>query len=76
MGRIASGHLGTVTWGKLRVGLAVDKIIGQQEIVVKSLSPLIGPVPGLSGATILGDGTIALIADIPSLINAALQARK
>lgn len=65
-----------VSWGKYRLGLVVDKIIGQQEIVVKALSPLIGHVPGLAGATILGDGRIALILDIPGLINAALQARR
>jgi two-component system, chemotaxis family, sensor kinase CheA len=65
-----------VNWGKYRLGLVVDRIIGQQEIVVKALSPLIGAVPGLSGATILGDGHIALIVDIPGLINAALQARR
>jgi two-component system chemotaxis sensor kinase CheA len=65
-----------VSWGKHRVGLAVDRIIGQQEIVVKSLSPMIGHVPGLSGATILGDGRIALIVDIPGLINAALRTQR
>jgi two-component system chemotaxis sensor kinase CheA len=65
-----------VSWGKHRVGLAVDRIIGQQEIVVKSLSPMIGHVPGLSGATILGDGRIALIVDIAGLINAALRAQR
>jgi two-component system chemotaxis sensor kinase CheA len=63
-----------VNWGKHRVGLVVDKIIGQQEIVVKSLSPMVGRTPGLSGATILGDGNIALIVDIPGLINTALRA--
>ena len=65
-----------VTWGKLRVGLMVDKIIGQQEIMVKALSPMVGRTPGLSGATILGDGRIAFIVDIPGLINAVLQVRK
>jgi two-component system chemotaxis sensor kinase CheA len=63
----------TVAWGKLRVGLIVDKLISQQEIVVKSFSPILGNIPGLSGCTILGDGNIALIVDIPSLINAAAQ---
>ncbi|MBN1993370.1 MAG: chemotaxis protein CheA [Anaerolineae bacterium] len=65
-----------VNWGKYQVGLAVDRIIGQQEIVVKSLSPLIGPTPGLSGATILGDGRIALIVDVPGLINNVLRAQR
>ncbi len=66
----------TVMWGKLRAGLVVDKIIGQQEVVVKSLSPIIGRVPGLSGGAILGDGRVALIVDIPSLVDTALQARR
>lgn len=66
----------TVAWGKLNAGLVVDRIIGKQEIVVKSLGSIIGEIPGLSGATILGDGRIALIVDVPSLLNAALRARK
>jgi two-component system chemotaxis sensor kinase CheA len=65
-----------VTWGKLQAGLLVDKIIGQQEIVIKALSPLLGHLPGLSGATILGDGRIALIVDIPGVINSTLQSRR
>ncbi|MFN8458006.1 MAG: chemotaxis protein CheA [Anaerolineae bacterium] len=66
----------TVAWGKLRAGLVVDKIIGKQDIVVKSLSSIIGDVPGLSGGAILGDGHIALIIDVPNLINAALRLKK
>lgn len=66
----------TVAWGKLRAGLVVDKIIGKQDIVVKSLSSIIGEVPGLSGGAILGDGHIALIIDVPNLINAALRLKK
>jgi len=65
-----------VNWGKHRVGLVVDRIIGQQEIVVKSLSPLIGPTPGLSGATILGDGRIALIVDVSGLVNTILRSQR
>jgi two-component system chemotaxis sensor kinase CheA len=65
-----------VAWGKLRAGLVVDQLIGKQEIVVKSLGPLLGSVSGLSGCTILGDGRIALIVDIPSLVRSAVQAQK
>jgi two-component system chemotaxis sensor kinase CheA len=61
------------SWGRVQVGLIVDKLIGKQEIVVKSLSPIIGNVPGLSGCTILGDGRVALIVDIPGLIGAAIS---
>ncbi len=66
----------TVAWGKQRVGLVVDSIIGKQDIVVKSLNPIMGELPGISGGTILGDGSIALIIDIPGLIGAAMQARR
>jgi len=65
-----------VTWGKLRVGLVVDGIIGKQDIVVKSLSSIIGEVPGLSGGAILGNGQIALIIDISHLINTTLRLKK
>ena len=64
-----------VTWGKLQIGLIVDRIISKQEIVVKPFGPTIGNVSGLSGCTILGDGRIALIVDVPGLINAVFQAR-
>ena len=66
----------TVTWGKMRAGLVVDQLIGKQEVVIKSLSPFVGDVPGLSGGAILGDGRIALILDIPSLVKSAMQARR
>lgn len=66
----------TVAWGKQRAGLVVDKILGKQDIVVKSLNPIMGELPGISGGTILGDGSIALIIDIPGLISAAMQARR
>ncbi|MCB0208486.1 MAG: chemotaxis protein CheA [Anaerolineae bacterium] len=65
----------TVTWGKQRCGLIVDRIIGKQGIVVKSLNSIAGEVPGISGCTILGDGRVALIIDIPGLINAELRLR-
>lgn len=66
----------TVAWGRLRLGLVVDRIIGEQEVVVKAFSPIMGRVPGLAGCSILGDGRIALIIDVPGLIHAAVQARR
>jgi two-component system chemotaxis sensor kinase CheA len=50
-----------------RIGLLVDELIGQQQVVIKSLKENYIPVPGLSGATILGDGRVALILDIEQL---------
>jgi two-component system chemotaxis sensor kinase CheA len=52
--------------GKRR-GLIVDELIGQQEIVIKPLGKLLSKVQGIAGATILGDGNVALILDVASL---------
>ena len=54
--------------GERQVGLAVDRLLGEQEVVIKSLGDLIGDVPGLSSAAILGDGSVALIVDVPALV--------
>ncbi len=56
-----------VRWGKLEMGLAVDRLVGEQELVIKTISPLIGDTPGTAGAAILGDGRVALIVDVPGL---------
>jgi two-component system chemotaxis sensor kinase CheA len=47
-----------------RLGLLVDDLLAQQQVVVKSLETNYGRVDGLSGATILGDGRVALILDV------------
>ncbi len=52
--------------GEKRAGFMVDELFGQQEIVIKSLGNLLGGLPGIMGATMRGDGSIALILDIPS----------
>jgi two-component system chemotaxis sensor kinase CheA len=54
--------------GEARVGIQVDAIIVQQEIAIKSLDRLLRSIRGFSGATILGDGRIALILDTASLV--------
>ncbi|MCL6639031.1 MAG: chemotaxis protein CheA [Firmicutes bacterium] len=54
--------------GEKRVGLVVDRLLGEQEIVIKSLGSYLGKVPGLSGATILGDGRVALIVDVRQIV--------
>ena len=57
-----------VSSGDLKVGLVVDQVIGDHQTVIKSLSKLHADVEMLSGATILGDGAVALILDIPHLV--------
>ncbi len=54
-----------------RVGLFVDDLLGQQQVVIKSLETNYGHIEGISGATILGDGSVALILDVPGLIRVA-----
>lgn len=62
--------------GVSAVGLKVDRLIGEQEIVIKSMGSVIGEVPGVSGASILGDGRVALIVDPASLSKAAKESTR
>ncbi|CAH2601881.1 Signal transduction histidine kinase CheA [Rhodovastum atsumiense] len=62
-----------VSAGDLRVGLLVDQIVGSHQTVIKSLSKLHAGIGHFSGATILGDGTVALILDIPHLVETGQQ---
>ncbi|CAK0744112.1 two-component system, chemotaxis family, sensor kinase CheA [Azospirillaceae bacterium] len=62
-----------VSAGDARIGLVVDQVIGQHQTVIKSLSRLHRDMEGFSGATILGDGSVALILDIPHLIRFARE---
>ena len=59
--------------GETQIGLVVDTVIEPQEIVVKPLGGFIGDVRGVAGASILGDGRVALILDIGTMINSARQ---
>lgn len=63
-----SGHVVIVSVGTKRVGLVVDQLVGQEEVVIKPLGRMLHGTPGMAGATITGDGRIALILDIPSLL--------
>jgi len=51
-----------------RVALLVDELVGQQQVVIKSLEQNYQKVEGIAGATILGDGQVALIVDVPGLV--------
>lgn len=57
--------------GGQRMGFGVDNVIGQHQTVIKSLGKMYRDIKGISGATILGDGTVAMILDVAQLINAA-----
>ncbi|OJG01039.1 chemotaxis protein CheA [Pararhizobium antarcticum] len=62
-----------VSTGSERVGLVVDQIIGDHQTVIKSMSKLHDDVVTFSGATILGDGSVALILDVTQLVAAGQQ---
>lgn len=62
-----------ISTGRERVGLVVDQIIGDHQTVIKSMSKLHDQVSSFSGATILGDGNVALILDVAHLIAAGQQ---
>ena len=57
-----------VDWNGSQVGLMVDHVLGQQQTVIKTLGILPQRADGISGATILGDGSVALILDVPKLV--------
>ena len=62
------GHVVILTVGNQRIGFVVDQLVGQEEVVIKPLGKMLQGTPGMSGATITGDGRIALILDVPSML--------
>jgi len=63
-------HMVIVGFGEKRGGLVVDRLVGQQEIVIKALDEYLGNPPGISGGTIMGDGSISLILDVAAFLGA------
>ncbi|MEH6625210.1 MAG: chemotaxis protein CheA [Motiliproteus sp.] len=63
-----NGHVVIVSIGTKRIGFIVDQLVGQEEVVIKPLGKMLLGTPGMAGATITGDGRIALILDIPNLL--------
>ncbi|TWI53901.1 two-component system chemotaxis sensor kinase CheA [Pseudomonas duriflava] len=62
------GHVVILSVGNQRIGFVVDQLVGQEEVVIKPLGKMLQGTPGMSGATITGDGRIALILDVPSML--------
>jgi len=63
------GHVVIYQAGSKSVGFVVDSLVGQEEVVIKALGKRLQGTPGMSGATITSDGSIALILDVPSLLS-------
>jgi len=70
---VEDGLLVVVEADNRRVCVLVDDLLAQQQVVIKSLAENFKPVLGVAGATILGDGAVALIIDVRDLIRAAEQ---
>jgi two-component system chemotaxis sensor kinase CheA len=62
------GHVVIVQVGNQQIAFVVDRLIGQEEVVIKPLDRLLHGTPGMAGATITSDGGIALIIDIPNML--------
>ena len=62
-----------VRYAEHKAGLVVDDLLGEFQTVIKPLGKLFGALRGISGSTILGSGAVALILDIPALLNQIVQ---
>nr|MCU0843149.1 chemotaxis protein CheW [Thiobacillaceae bacterium] len=69
----AGGILMVVEGEEGKAALLVDELLGQHQVVIKSLEANYRKVPGISGATIMGDGSVALILDLASVIRMGMQ---
>ncbi len=66
-------HVVIVGIAEKRVGIKVDKLIGQKEIVIKSLGKYLGNIDGIAGSTIMGDGKVVMIVDVAELVNKIME---
>ena len=62
-------HVIVLESGTNRIGIVVDKVVSQQQILLKSLDGFVKRINGIGGATILGDGSVALIVDPATLLS-------
>ena len=63
-----SGYVVVVSIGERRVGIVVDRLHAQEEVVIKSLGEYLGDIQGVAGATITGEGKVVLILDVAELV--------
>ena len=66
--QLPTSYVVVVGWAEKRVGLLVDSLLGQKEVVIKALGNYLGDVPGIAGSTILGDGSVILVIDVGQFI--------
>jgi two-component system chemotaxis sensor kinase CheA len=64
---VAGRHVVVLRIGHLRLGCLVQSVLGREDVIVKPLGPLFADVPGVAGATVTGDGRLALVVDLAGL---------
>jgi two-component system chemotaxis sensor kinase CheA len=69
-------YLVIVKGGEHTAGILVDRLLEQQEFVIKTLGNYLGKLHGIAGATILGNGQTALILDVPALLRHNIERKK
>ncbi|CAM5212890.1 chemotaxis protein CheW [Alishewanella longhuensis] len=74
--RNARQQLIVVQFGPTKVALLVDELFGELQAVIKPLHPLLRPVKAVSGTTLLNDGSVGFVLDIPALIQLATSYEK
>jgi two-component system chemotaxis sensor kinase CheA len=62
--------------GGKRMGMVVDDVLGQHQTVIKALGSAFGRIDEVAGATILGDGTVALIIDVNAIARHVIESKK
>ncbi|MDP2627271.1 MAG: chemotaxis protein CheW [Candidatus Rokubacteria bacterium] len=68
-----AGYLLILAESRGGTGFVVDQVLGRQEVVIKTVGSLLNRVAAFSGATIMGDGSVVLILDLPVLVRVALD---
>jgi two-component system chemotaxis sensor kinase CheA len=63
----AGRHVAVLHIGHRRLGCLVHEVLGREDVIVKPLGPLFNGVPGIAGATVTGDGRLALVMDLAGL---------
>ncbi|MEP7184811.1 MAG: chemotaxis protein CheA [Rhodanobacter sp.] len=69
----AGRHVVVLHIGHVRLGCLVHQVMGREDVIVKPLGPLFGGVPGIAGATVTGDGRLALVMDLASVADSTGQ---
>jgi len=75
LSKLENDLLVIVEWGEKHIGLLVDELLGQQQVVIKNLETNYKRIRGISGATILGDGTVSMILDVAGLVELSNENR-